>query len=159
MKDWSYYKTVSIPYPDRNAIRGEMINEINQNRLTADERKAELNAVSARVSDWFKEAIKPYNEEIKNLEEEFWADCREEFGYDQYLNEEAVKVLEHQAYEDGHSAGFPEIYACLSSLSDLAEKLTGGNRFYVALQILVSKARECAKNKLSKELDAIEKFM
>lgn len=127
MKGWDEYQT-KLPYPDAGAKRNELTDAINNQLLTNDDRKARLNLVSDQVNAWFKEAVKPYNEDRNRLEQEFWDDCRADIGYDAFLNEDGIAELESAAYQDGHSAGYSEVYGCLVRLSELAEKLVKNAR-------------------------------
>jgi hypothetical protein len=118
----------NVPYPDRVAYKAGLIDYINSQRLTGQEREDLLAAVPARVRDWFKEAVKPYNEEEHRLEAKFWADCREDIGYDEFLDAEGILTLQCYAWEQGHSGGYHEVYNCLLDLSDFAEKLIKSGR-------------------------------
>lgn len=55
--------------------------------------------------------------------EEFWKDAREELGYDKFLNADGVSCLESKAYEEGHSAGFSEVFLCLGDLTEFARQI------------------------------------
>jgi acyl-CoA thioesterase len=124
MKDWEYY---SIPedfyYPDKCKFREKLVKEIDEKRLTAAERKEELAKVNELVNEWFLIEVKPYQEECRKRENEFWIDCREDLGYDTLLNAKGVELLEAYAYERGHSSGFSEIYCELVEVSELVAEL------------------------------------
>lgn len=64
-----------------------------------------------------------YHDEVNRLKKEFWDDARRELGYDLFLTEKGCKILEDKAWEDGHYAGFGNVFACLDDLADFAHKL------------------------------------
>lgn len=111
------------PYPDIYAKKREITDEINAEKLTAEERKAKLADVSRVATAWFHEAVQPYNDRQREIDRQFWADCREDIGYDEFLNEEGCKALEGYAWQEGHSSGYSEVYGYLCEMADLARKL------------------------------------
>jgi hypothetical protein len=115
----------NIPYPNRNAYKAKLIGEINDQRLTSQERTTLVEGVPNRVHEWFKEAVKPYNEEGARLREKFWANCREDVGYDRFLDDVGVLILEDYAWGEGHSGGYHEVHNSLLDLADLACRLVG----------------------------------
>lgn len=123
MKDFDYYKTNIHEYPNRFEYRKKLIDEIDNTPLTKEQHKVELDKVDGKVRDWFKEAMKPHSAEASKLDREFWADCREELGYDKYLNETGVAMLERQAYEDGHAYGYSEVFSKLQDLEQFVDEI------------------------------------
>jgi hypothetical protein len=125
MKDWNCYSANTIGYPSKSDYRDQLIAEINNRPLTAAARTAALATVPERVRDWFNEAILPYRQEQARLNSEFWADCRADLGYDKFLDVKGISRLEAHAWEDGHSAGYSEVYGELSKLVSLIEDIKG----------------------------------
>lgn len=125
MKDFDYYsdRNVKAEYPDRRGYKKKLIEEIDNTPMTTDQRTAAMSKVEQRVREWFNEAVKPYYKERNRLAEEFWKDAREELGYDQYLNDDGVRALEAKAWEDGHSAGFSEVFCHLQELESFVEDI------------------------------------
>lgn len=62
-------------------------------------------------------------EERNRLKVEFWTDCRLNLGYDKWLTERGVRVLEGKAWEMGHSAGYSEVYDYLCDLVDFVREI------------------------------------
>lgn len=127
MKNWEYYKEpkgiVYFGYHEEKAFREGLIAEINDKKLTADQRKKELDDVNKRVREHVIEQNKPYNIAKGALNQEFWADARAELGYESFLTTAGVEYLESKAYEDGHSSGHSEIFSKLGDLIEFAEKI------------------------------------
>lgn len=127
MKDWNYYRNpVGVRYmsgEELNQYRTQLLEEINNKPMTAAEREEALKQLPARVLEYQREQNAPYIEAAAELEREFWRDVREELGYDQFLTEAGVSVLEAEAYERGHSAGFSEIYNCMRGLVEFCRKI------------------------------------
>lgn len=120
MKDFDYYRyRADEVLPSLSEKKRELIYDIDQQRLTAEERRVALADAPIKARAWFNEAIKPYREAERKLQEEFWADCREDLGYDKFLGPKGVAALEGKAWEDGHAHGFYDVYNHLSELCDL----------------------------------------
>jgi len=129
MKNWDHYrepKNVSyFGYEETKAFEAALRAEINFDKpLTAAAREKALADVKRQVREHAAEQNKPYNEAKGKLEAEFWADAREELGYEAFLTAEGVSALEYKAYEDGHSSGHSEVFSQLQDLADFAEKMT-----------------------------------
>jgi hypothetical protein len=125
MKNLDYYSDVKakyLSYEERKAYEDNLINQINNEKLTLEERKEKLKEVKAKVREYEKEYNKEYSEQVQNLTGEFWQDIREELGYDQILNEDGCRFFESEAYERGHAYGFSSIY---SEAQDLMTFLEG----------------------------------
>lgn len=123
MKPFEDYLPKETEYPDRYAYTKVLLDEIDSTPMTAADRALAIKGVSERVNKWFREQVKPYNNESRRLEGEFWCDCRADLGYDEFLNEDGCQELEHYAWQEGHSSGFPEVYNVLCELAVLAERL------------------------------------
>lgn len=123
MKDWDYYSGNDHEYPDRSAYRAKLKQEINDTPMTAEQRNKALNQLQRKVAEWFTEASQPYEECRMARLNEFWKDCREELGYDEYLEPAGIAALEEAAYERGHGHGFYDIFHALEELDDLARVL------------------------------------
>ena len=65
----------------------------------------------------------PWNDEQARRDAEFYVDAREELAYDKFLTPEGVAALEYKAHEEGHSAGYSEIYNELIDLADFVENI------------------------------------
>lgn len=135
--DWKYYREpAGIPYfgyEECKALTEQLTTEINNAPMTATERQTALAGVKKRVQDHAAEQNKPYMEAKAKLEEEFWADAREELGYTEFLSPEGVSALEYKAYEDGHSSGHPEVFCQLQGLVDFARKMVEGGLLKVKM--------------------------
>jgi hypothetical protein len=58
----------------------------------------------------------------------FWTDARKELGYDKLFAKEGVQALENHAWQEGHSAGFSEVWGYLVDLVELAKILHESSR-------------------------------
>lgn len=128
MKDFNYYNNIKTPYPRQRDIVREIIAKLDDLPLTKAERvqkEAEATEVGEAI---FKDRLKEYSKESNNLKEEFWKDCRKEFGYDKILTEKGCGILEAKAWEDGHSCGYSEVYNCLSDLDDFVRRIVEEKR-------------------------------
>lgn len=67
-----------------------------------------------------------YGIERANKEREFWDDARETLGYKEKFNSDQISAIEYKAWENGHSAGYSEVYWHLQDLvefvSDVIER-------------------------------------
>lgn len=125
MKHFDYYSTISTPWPNQIERARERRKEIDDTPMTQAQRVNAHSLVITEVREWFKEAVKPYNQEKARLNAEFWADCREELGYDEFLTDWGVRLVEAEAYERGHSYGYAEIFSALIILVQFVETLKG----------------------------------
>jgi hypothetical protein len=127
MKSWEYYREPKgikfYGFNEQKAYKDELIAQINDQPLTADQRTRELATVNRRATDHFKEKNKPYNVAKTALVNEFWVDARAELRYENFLTTEGVAFIELKAYEDGHAHGFGDIYSKLTDLVEFAEKI------------------------------------
>ena len=115
MKSWEYYSENPHKLWNIGEVREEQEEKIAQLRLTADERERMLKGPFSPIVN---ERNKPYHEFAEQRKQEFWQDCREEIGYDDFLTEEGMKLLEQRAWDEGHSTGLPAVFDRLSDLSD-----------------------------------------
>jgi hypothetical protein len=123
MKDFTYYNNVKTPYPRRKDIIREIIAKLDDVPLTKAGR-IEREEMAAKEGELiFKEKLAEYNKESNNLKEEFWKDCREEFGYDSFLSKRGCEILESKAWQEGRSCGYSEVYNCLCDLSDFVSEI------------------------------------
>jgi hypothetical protein len=123
MKDFDYYRDVEAEYHDYFNIKNKMQAELNNTPLTVEERKkreAELGTLARAKA---KELNATYHEERNKKTAEFWRDCREDLGYESYLYEEGVRILESKADEDGHSGGYSEVYSKLQELDGFIHEI------------------------------------
>lgn len=123
MKDFKYYSTVPVLYPDRNEYAKSLRDRINNNLMTAKQREDALANVDRDTAAWFLKQSLPYNAAQAALENEFWADCRKDLGYDELLTDDGCNALEGEAWNRGHSAGFSEVYGELMNLVALTQIL------------------------------------
>ena len=121
MKDFDSYRVPNDrywSYGDKEAYRQQLINEINNDRLTEAERKLKLSKVPSLVREKESEVNKSAKEEQSQLERKFWDDARKELGYTSYLTDDGIKKLERMAYERGHSNGYSQVFYELQDLND-----------------------------------------
>lgn len=126
MKDWSYYENPEVPYYGyeyKENYRSSLLRSINEQPMTAADRRLAMSKVSDQVREHMREVNRPYNEAMRAKTEEFWADAQAELSYNFYLDEEGVALLQSKAYEAGHSAGFSSIFAELEDFVDFAQKI------------------------------------
>ena len=67
--------------------------------------------------------MKDFSEYKFDNPNEFWQDAREELGYEKLYSTEGLNALENYAWQEGHSAGWSEVWGYLVDLVELAEKL------------------------------------
>lgn len=124
MKDFDYYSKISSDHyslADADLVRSLREECIVANRYRyQDFSKETERAVIEYVCKRINEMNEPYHDERARLTAEFWDDARAELGYESFLAQEGVAALESKAYEDGHSAGFSEVFGCLSDLTEFA---------------------------------------
>lgn len=70
-----------------------------------------------------KKAQQAYHDDNARLRDEFFADARKELGYGDLLTDEGCQHLESQAWSDGHSGGYGDIFCALCDLCGLVEML------------------------------------
>jgi len=132
MKNWEYYNKPKdieyFGYEEKKAFEKALLDEINNSPMTAAEREEALANVKKQVVAHVNEQNKPYREAAAKLQAEFWADAREDLGYDDFLTKKGVEILESKAYEDGHSSGFSEIYGHLQDLTDFCQKIVENHK-------------------------------
>lgn len=131
MKVFSYYSTVNIPYfgyDDSVAYRDRLLAEINDTPMTAKDRDAAIKEVKEKVSKYTLEQNAPYREKEGKLHDEFWEDCREEYGYTSFLTEKGWAKLESLAWENGHASGFLDVYYQLGELCEFAEHIVANHK-------------------------------
>jgi hypothetical protein len=129
MKDFNYYNTTNteyLTYQQKEDYRQKLIDEINSEKLTADERIAKLDKVKKQVDNHERTYNKDARAEESRKKREFWEDAREELEYTEWLTEDAIMVLENKAWEDGHSSGYSEVFYQLQELVEFSEKLRYG---------------------------------
>lgn len=110
-------------YPDRIKYQAELIEKINNCLMTKADRDKEIALVPKKAGEWLIEAVKPYNKQAADIDNQFWADCRAELGYDKNYTENQCLIIQGEAYERGHSAGYEEIYICLQDILFFCDKL------------------------------------
>lgn len=121
-EDWNDYMPTT-PLPDKHAYREMRVQQIKNERMTEQERHDAMIALKTEVHEWYQKAVRPRREEEARLDNEFYADCRAEFGYDSWLTEEGCKELESYAYSEGHSSGHSGVYGELCDLVPMVERL------------------------------------
>jgi len=127
MKSWTYYRNPTyengclIPYfgyKETQLYKKERLKVIDDELMTAEGRTSATKNLAKEVRELVKDKNAGFNKKLKELEEEFWRDAREDLGYDSFLTEEGVKILEGKAWGEGHSSGYSEVYGCLQDLSE-----------------------------------------
>lgn len=127
MKDWDYYNKPKSECFSFSEVKREIKRHINATPMTAQERHdafADMEASARRIVD---EKNRPYDEEKAALDAEFWRDAREEIGYGKMLNEKQIGILESKAWQDGHSAGYSEVFIHLQDLGDFIQDINDAN--------------------------------
>lgn len=122
MKDFSYYSSVPVKYPDRAAIREKHVAPIAEQRLTERERKQAIERAEVAAKDEYDSILKAYLTAERLLEDEFWADMREEHGYAEWLGEDGIAAIENYAYQRGHSAGYSEVNNVMYDIAEMVDK-------------------------------------
>lgn len=123
MKPFDYYNTIPVEYPSRVAISVALTNKIDGTPMTKEQREAAYADAVVEVDEIFKAKLAEYRKAEAILRDQFFEDCREELGYDDFLTEEGCKLLENMAWEESHHAGFSEIYWELCDLVPNVQKL------------------------------------
>lgn len=123
MKDFKYYSDSGIEYPNKRDYEKSLIEVINNTPLTVSDRNAAMDDIKRKSAEWFKEAVRPYNNKVSELIDEFWRDCRESLGYTDFLDDEGVSILENMAWDRGHANGFDEVFCQLDILCDFAKQI------------------------------------
>ncbi len=127
MKDFDYYKTVPVPFPNKLDFttvyvyhRGKKLFEgtVAEYNFNAEAKIFPKGNVHERVVDeeGYKAARKRYHEAAGKLEKEFAEDLYEEF--DVVANPKKYKVYQ-MAYEHGHASGHQEVYHWFQELVEL----------------------------------------
>jgi len=124
MKKFEYYNEPTgvehFGYQYEKDYTQKRKDEINNTPMTTADRDKALKELKTEVREHMQEKNKPYNTAGRALVEEFWADAREELGYDGFLTPEGVSKLESKAYEDGHAYGFSDVFSKLDDYTDFA---------------------------------------
>lgn len=123
MREFNYYRTNKYEYHDPYTIKRRLKKELDEKPLTVEDRKKQESELQSIATAESRKLNQPYYAEQRRLDDEFWADAREEIGYCGYLDEKGVQILEHRAYEDGHSYGYPEIYSKLVDLEQFIDEI------------------------------------
>lgn len=123
MKDFDYYAKVDAEHPSLWEIKKKKLAIVAETRLTEKERLEAIKTAEVEAMIEWRAGKKVYNDAQGRKNSEFWADCRLDLGYDKFLDEDGCQALEAKAWEEGHSAGYGEVYGDLSRLVDLAHKL------------------------------------
>lgn len=124
MKPWEEYQYNNDPYPSFQAIKRELLDEIDNTPMTKAQREEAGKAAVQKARDRCEEILAPIRKAEKELQATFWKDCREDLGYDKLMSADAVKVFEAFAEEEGHSNGFESIHNWLDRLTDLFKAIT-----------------------------------
>ena len=132
MKDFDEYVS-KLNYPSRSEICSRMREEIDAAPMTTRDRNIALADMQQRATEEFVQGRAPYREDQRRLDAMFWHDCREDLGYDRFLNEDGIGTIEAEAWDRGHSAGYSEVYQCLIRLCEFVEKIVKGIKPGVSL--------------------------
>ena len=125
MRDFEYYKTIDLPYPDRRDYTKFHYYKNGKLRMTLTAKEAQA-ADDKDLSSFVRERIfdaegyskdkAAYGAEEGRLHQEFRQDIADEFGVAD--NPKFDKCFA-KAWEDGHSAGYYEVYNVFSELVEL----------------------------------------
>lgn len=132
MKNFDEYVS-SVEVVSEMEIRRELRREIANTPMTESERETAINQSIIRARGLAVEANAKYREDQRRLDAMFWQDCREDLGYDRFLNEDGIGTIEAEAWDRGHSAGYSEVYQCLIRLCEFVEKIVKGIKPGVSL--------------------------
>jgi hypothetical protein len=119
MRTFDYYVTTNekqFNHCDKMSYIKSQTDKINEAKLTSKEREDSLKNLPKESKKWLDTANFPHTNRLKELNEEFWQDCREDLGYEKFLNEDGVNALEGRAWDEGHSCGYANVYSCLEDL-------------------------------------------
>ncbi len=72
----------------------------------------------------YRKGVQAYSQESAHLTEVFWKDLGRDLGWNT-SSEKALQALQSYAWDKGHYAGFSEVYAVATGLSDIADVISG----------------------------------
>jgi hypothetical protein len=122
VKDFEEYKT-KLSFPCSRDIEAELRLTIANTPMTEKQRLTALQKLPEAIRQKMATASIPYREDVARLEAQFWLDCREDMGYDQWLDGEGMEILERTV---GYSAiNHADTYSRLYELVHLTERLKG----------------------------------
>ena len=123
MKNFDYYSKPHATYPNLRDIKAKLRELINETPMTADQRDVAMGNLCDEGREEFNKQAMPYNVELAKLDAEFWDDAREDIGYDDFLTDKGVLMIQSEAYDRGHSRGFSCVFGELSKLACFAENI------------------------------------
>jgi hypothetical protein len=111
MLDFSKYEN-HLPYPNRpkKPMLADKHTVADVRKYAEDMEKYEADRVV------FEEDRRKYNEKTVEVDEQFWKDVFDDFGISQKHPKAAL--LRRLAWQQGHSAGYSEVYNYASELAD-----------------------------------------
>ena len=126
MKPWDQYKPKE-EYPNRNSVVSEYVVErmsaLDDIPMTKSQRTKAEKDLEEEAKKYYQEQRQIYHNSLAAARQDFWNDARNDLGYDVFLDEEGMQIIEYKAWEDGHSYGYSEVFSRLKDLSDLVRRL------------------------------------
>jgi len=120
---WDYYRVSNEHYwgyKAREAFRTALKESINSTPLTAAEREEKLKEIPSLVREEEAKVNEAPRERQSQLTEEFWDDCRAELGD---YPAAAWEIIRSEAYEQGHSYGYSEVYSKLTDITSFVDRI------------------------------------
>ena len=117
--DFEKYKH-KLPYPIKSSVAQGL--QVNTRKMTLDEVLAKIDTWRSNIishyneMDIYKQKRAEYDAEENSIYEQFKKDLFKELGISRHPKAEA---LFKKAWDDGHHAGYEEVYACACNLVDL----------------------------------------
>lgn len=126
MKDWEEYESKK-PFVTTSHLLKGMMEDIDNTRLTKAERDVKIEEAQAKAKVEKEKINDEYREDGQKLRSQFWLDCREDIGYDKFLTNEAVVILECRVWEERQAEGLSNVYSCLVDLAGFVQDLIKAN--------------------------------
>lgn len=130
MKEFDHYTTYLTPFfgiQDMAQLEVEIVEAINKaaakGEITPEERKHAESCTRDCANDVRKNYATIRQAEINDLQKEFFEDARKDLGYENWLTDEGISILEGKAWDDGHKDGYSEVYQQLKELLEFYEDL------------------------------------
>jgi aspartokinase len=126
VKDFEYYQEPEVEYfthADRRDMAAKLQQQIDNERMTLQERQEAVKAAQKEVEAAANAQNALYLARGEELQAEFWADAREELGYNKLFNEEGCKLLESAAWDKDRGYAFEDTFAGLKVQLDFVKQI------------------------------------
>lgn len=120
--EFSHKRTVPDLVAEFKTVTKKLIDDTP---MTAGEREQALSQLKAEATDYKNKLYRQRAAEYAKLREKFFLDCRAEMGYDKWLTPRGCERLENEAWDEGHSYGYCEVFVYLQRFVDLVSYLKG----------------------------------